>query len=181
MTFAPPAIFCEDCHRLTPADDVERRPHGTVLIAECRCGHVVSRVFPTLLSRASSRPPARDGASRANRPSRLRRSRRRTRKEPLPDQIAEHDRLVQETPADGRRPSVWRAGVSPSVIELAAVLEYGVCPLQQKSKLAMTPCDAAMAPTTPGSPPAGASRRVCSGSVTTAQRLTSRPGSASVM
>ena len=52
MTFAPPAIFCEDCHRLTPADHVERRPHETVLIAECHCGHVVSRVFPTLLSRA---------------------------------------------------------------------------------------------------------------------------------
>ena len=50
MTFAPPAIFCEDCHHLKPADDVERRPHATVVIAECRCGHFVSRVFPTLLS-----------------------------------------------------------------------------------------------------------------------------------
>jgi hypothetical protein len=74
MTFAPSAIICDDCHRLAPADDVERRPHETVLIAECRCGHVVSRVFPTLLSRASSRPPARDGTSRANRPTSLRRS-----------------------------------------------------------------------------------------------------------
>ncbi len=95
MTFAPHPIFCEDCHRLTPADDVERRPHGTVLIAECRCGHVVSRVFPTLLSRASSRPPARDGASRANRPSRL-------RKEPLPDPIAEQDRLGVEAYVEAR-------------------------------------------------------------------------------
>ncbi len=79
MTFAPPAIFCEDCDRLTPADDVERGPHENVLIAECRCGHIVSRVFPTLLSRASFRHPALDGALRANRQSRLRRSRRRTR------------------------------------------------------------------------------------------------------
>jgi hypothetical protein len=67
MTFAPPAIFCEDCYRLTAADDVVRRSHETVLIAECRCGHVVVRVFPTLCSRDRSRPPARDGASRANR------------------------------------------------------------------------------------------------------------------
>ena len=99
MTFAPPTIFCEDCHRLTPADDVERRLHETVLIGECPCGHVVSRVFPTLLSRASSGPPGRDGASRANRPSRLRRN-------PMPDPIEEHNRLVQETAADGRRHSV---------------------------------------------------------------------------
>jgi len=57
MTFAAPSIFCEDCYRLTAADDVERRPHETVLIAECRCGHVVLRVFPTLRSRARSHPP----------------------------------------------------------------------------------------------------------------------------
>ena len=160
MTFAPHAVFCEDCHRLTPADDVERRPHETVLIAECRCGHVVSRVFPTLLSRASSRPPVRDGASRANRPSRLRRSRRRTRS--------------QSTTASSKRLPLMAGG-----------LPFGGQAFPRPSlslpPYSSTAFDAATAPTTPGSPPAGASRRGCSVSVTTAQGLTSRPGSPSVM
>ncbi len=112
MTFAPPAIFCEDCQRLTAADDVERRPHETVLIAECRCGHVVSRVFPTFLSRASSPPSARDVASRAYRSSRLRRSRCRTRSQnttasskrlPLLAGPSANDRYLRGADARSRR------------------------------------------------------------------------------